>query len=67
LTDLITSKKLFDDIGLEALDVAHDRVMICGSPAMIAELVEIVRSLGFHEGSSNEPGHYVIEKAFVEK
>jgi ferredoxin--NADP+ reductase len=67
LTDLITSKKLFDDIGLEALDVAHDRVMICGSPAMIAELVEIVRGLGFHEGSSNEPGHYVIEKAFVEK
>ncbi len=67
LTDLITSKKLFDDIGLEALDVAHDRVMICGSPAMITELVEIVRGLGFHEGSSNEPGHYVIEKAFVEK
>ena len=67
LTDLITSGKLFSDIGLPPLEAAHDRVMICGSPAMLTDLVAILKERNFQEGSSNEPGHYVIEKAFVEK
>src|SRR4029078_12822579 len=37
ITDLITSGKLFADIGLPALEAEHDRVMICGSPALLAE------------------------------
>ena len=36
ITDLITSGKLFADIGLPAIEPAHDRVMICGSPALVA-------------------------------
>jgi ferredoxin--NADP+ reductase len=67
LTDLITSGKLFSDIDLPPLEAAHDRVMICGSPAMLTDLVAILKERNFQEGSSNEPGHYVIEKAFVEK
>jgi ferredoxin/flavodoxin---NADP+ reductase len=67
LTDLIISNTLFDDIGLEPLAAAHDRVMMCGSPTMLRDLVTIVRGLGFEEGNSSEPGQYVIEKAFVEK
>jgi ferredoxin--NADP+ reductase len=67
LTDLITSKRLFEDIGLEPLAAAHDRVMMCGSPSMLRDLVDIVRALGFEEGNYSEPGHYVVEKAFVEK
>ncbi|WP_289283338.1 ferredoxin--NADP reductase, partial [Methylophaga sp. UBA5088] len=35
LTDLITSGKLFEDIGLPPLDPEHDRAMICGSPQML--------------------------------
>ena len=66
LTDLITSNKLFDEIGLEPLAAAHDRVMMCGSPTMLRDLVEIVRGMGFAEGNHSEPGQYVIEKAFVE-
>jgi ferredoxin/flavodoxin---NADP+ reductase len=67
LTDLITSGKLFDDIGLDSLSAEQDRVMMCGSPSMLKDLVEIVRERGFHEGNHSKPGEYVIEKAFVEK
>jgi ferredoxin/flavodoxin---NADP+ reductase len=67
LTDLITSDTLFDEIGLPPLSADHDRVMMCGSPSMLRDLVAIVRGLGFEEGNHSEPGQYVIEKAFVEK
>jgi len=67
LTDLITSNTLFDEIGLPPLSAAEDRVMMCGSPSMLKDLVDIVRALGFEEGNHSEPGQYVIEKAFVEK
>jgi ferredoxin--NADP+ reductase len=42
-------------------------MMICGSPGMLTDLVAIVGDIGFAEGNSSRPGHYVIEKAFVEK
>jgi ferredoxin/flavodoxin---NADP+ reductase len=67
ITDLITSRQLFDDIGQPALDIADDRVMMCGSPAMLEELRQMFEGRGFAEGSHNEPGHFVIEKAFVER
>ncbi len=67
LTDLITSNTLFDEIGLPPLSAAEDRVMMCGSPSMLQDLVVIVRELGFEEGNHSAPGQYVIEKAFVEK
>ena len=41
--------------------------MLCGSPAMIADIRGLLDGQGFAEGSMSEPGHYVIEKAFVEK
>lgn len=67
LTDLIATGKLFKDIGLGPLDVAKDRLMLCGSPAMLADLRTILEASGFVEGSHAEAGHYVIEKAFVER
>ena len=67
LTDLITSGKLFEDIGLPPLDPVVDRVMICGSPSMLKDLVLILEERGFTEGTSHAPGDYVIERAFVEK
>ena len=67
ITDLITSAQLFDDIGLPPLDLATDRVMMCGSPGMLEELRQTLEQRGFLEGSHNEPGHFVIEKAFVER
>jgi len=67
ITDLITSGQLFDDIGQEPLDIATDRIMMCGSPAMLEELRAMFEARGFAEGSNSEPGHFVIEKAFVER
>jgi ferredoxin/flavodoxin---NADP+ reductase len=67
ITDLITSEQLFNDIGQSPLDIADDRIMMCGSPAMLEELRQMFEARGFAEGSHNEPGHFVIEKAFVER
>lgn len=67
ITDLITSDKLFDDCGLSPLDIETDRIMLCGSPAMLADLRTIFDQRGFLEGNHSEPGHFVIEKAFVER
>lgn len=67
LTDLMRSGKLFADIGLPQLDPELDRVMICGSPSMLKELVEMLEAQGFVEGTSHGRGSYVVERAFVEK
>jgi len=66
VTSLIETSKLFEDINMPGLDPATDRVMICGSPAMLADLSAILNARGFrispHVG---EPGDYVIERSFV--
>ena len=67
LTTLIENGKLFADLGLPALDPAHDRVMICGSPSMLKDLVTLLEARGFNEGNSEGQGEYVIERAFAEK
>jgi ferredoxin--NADP+ reductase len=67
ITHLIEKGRLFADVGQPPLDLAEDRVMLCGSPAMLADLKPLLESRGFAEGSSSEPGHFVIERAFVER
>lgn len=64
---LLDSGKLHADLGLPAIDKAADRFMMCGSPAMLADLRAILEERGFGEGNNGEPGDFVIEKAFVEK
>jgi ferredoxin/flavodoxin---NADP+ reductase len=67
ITDLISSGQLFADIGLPELDIGTDRIMLCGSPAMLGECQAMFVARGFVEGNHSEPGHFVIEKAFVER
>jgi ferredoxin--NADP+ reductase len=67
ITDLITTNKLFDDVALEPLSLESDRIMMCGSPSMLEDLRVIFEERGFTEGNHSEPGHFVIEKAFVER
>jgi ferredoxin--NADP+ reductase len=66
LTTLLASGRLFRDLGLPDLDPAADRVMVCGSAAMLADVGTLLDARGFtlspHIG---EPGDYVIERAFV--
>src|ERR1700755_798738 len=56
ITDLITSKQIFDDIGQGPLDIATDRIMMCGSPAMLDELKQMFESRGFPEGRHTRAG-----------
>jgi ferredoxin--NADP+ reductase len=67
ITDLISTGKLFSDIGQDPLSIDTDRIMLCGSPAMLEDLKKMFESEGFSEGNHSEPGHFVIEKAFVER
>ena len=67
IPDLIESGKLFKDLGLPPLDSECDRVMICGNPQLVSDMPALLEDGGFVEGSTGEPGDYVIEKAFVEK
>jgi len=67
INTLLDSGKLSADLGLPALDPAHDRVMICGSPTMLKDIVTILEGRGFQEGNTDHQGQYVIERAFVEK
>jgi ferredoxin--NADP+ reductase len=66
ITDLIESGKLFADIGQPPLNPDEDRVMLCGSPELLRDLVAMLQARGFREGSGGDPANYVIEKAFVE-
>ncbi|GMU01685.1 ferredoxin--NADP reductase [Corallococcus caeni] len=67
ITDLIQSEKLFKDVGLPPLNPEVDRVMLCGSPGMLADLTTMLEARGFREGTPGEAGHYVTEKAFAER
>jgi ferredoxin--NADP+ reductase len=67
ITDLLADGKLCRDLGLSDLDPEHDRVMICGSPSMLTDLVNLLESRGFREGSSHAPAEFTIERAFVER
>ena len=66
ITDRIRSGDLFRDLGLPAgFSPDRDRVMLCGSMAMIKETAELLEQYGLKEGSNAEPGDYVLERAFV--
>ena len=67
ITALMESGKLFSDIGLPPMTVADDRFMLCGSPQMIADVRTLLDGRGYVEGNHGEQGHFVIEKAFVDK
>lgn len=47
------------------LDPIKDRVMLCGSMEFNEDLREILEERGFVEGSNQQQGTYVLEKAFV--
>ena len=67
IPDLMASGRLFADLGLPPLDRADDRVMICGSPAMLRDLKAMLGERGFAEGNTSAPGDFVIERAFADQ
>lgn len=68
ITELMGSGQMMRDLGLAQLDPQHDRAMICGSPGMLADFRTLLDGRGFQASPRiGTPGHYVFERAFVEK
>jgi ferredoxin--NADP+ reductase len=68
ITSLIETGDLCKNAGMPPLDPAEDRVMICGSPAMLIDLSALLDARGFRVSASvGEPGDYVVERSFVSR
>ena len=63
--EMYFSERFVEEVGSD-LEPLEDRVMICGSMAMLNEFKEICLKKGLKEGSNSSPGQFVIEKAFVD-
>lgn len=67
ISTLVDDGRLFEGVtGLRKFDPELDRMMLCGSIAMIRDFSARLKLLGFAEGSNSKPGHFVIERAFVD-
>jgi ferredoxin--NADP+ reductase len=67
ITDAMSTGKLTQTLGLPDFNLEDDRFMVCGGPAMLKDTCAILDALGFKEARQGQQGHYVIERAFVEK
>ena len=65
ITTMIEDGSLAAEMGVPALNPEEDRVMICGSMAMLNDIKAMVEARGFEEGANSKPGHFVVERAFV--
>lgn len=67
VTELIENGQLFERCGRGPFDIESDRVMLCGNVDMLEETANLLERRGFSHGNSGEPGHYLTERAFVQK
>ena len=66
ITHLMDDGRLYEGLGRGGLDRDHDRVMICGSMAMLNDVKSRLEGMGFVEGANSAPGEFVVERAFVD-
>lgn len=68
LTDAIVDGRMSAYAGLPPMNPQTDRVMLCGSPAMLEDACALLDGRGFQASPrTREPGDYVVERAFVER
>jgi ferredoxin--NADP+ reductase len=66
LTELMDSGQMTEELGLQPLNPDSDRLMLCGSMAMIKDFRALLDARGFQASPSiGQPGQYVFERAFV--
>ena len=65
ITDLLTSRDVFKDLGIEDIRPETDRAMVCGSLGLNTDMKTILEGFGLREGANSDPAEYVVEKAFV--
>jgi len=66
ITALMDNGSLYNLFGRDGLKRDQDRVMICGSMAMLNDVRDRLEAMGFVEGSNSAPGEFVVERAFVD-
>lgn len=66
ITTRIEDGSLFSDLGVTPFNRHTDRVMICGSIAMVKDVKALVEGFGLQEGSNARPADFVVERAFVD-
>jgi len=68
LTDLVASEAMMRTLSLAPLDAQHDRAMLSGSPAMLADFRCLLDARGFTASPRiGSAGEYVYERAFVQR
>jgi ferredoxin--NADP+ reductase len=67
IPQLLSGDEFFEKLGMPAFSKEDDRFMLCGSPAMLKDTVAVLEAKGLTEGNMSHQGHYVIERAFVDK
>ena len=65
ITDLMTSGKVFEDLGVAHISLEIDYAMIFESMGMLYDTKEVLEGFGLVEGSNNRPKTFVVERAFV--
>ena len=65
ITERLLNKSFYKDLNIKKLDAKNDRIMICGSLEFNNDLKKILLDLNFRDGATNNPGDFVVEKAFV--
>ncbi|MGO9443286.1 MAG: ferredoxin--NADP reductase [Thiobacillaceae bacterium] len=65
VTDLFRSGGLFSKLGVPKANPERDRVMLCGNPHMIQEMVEYLEATGWTMTNYRGVGNFTVEKAFV--
>jgi ferredoxin/flavodoxin---NADP+ reductase len=65
ITNLIATGEFFETLKIAPFNPNEDRIMLCGSTAMIKDIRDFIEPIGFTEGSNNHPGSFVVERAFV--
>ena len=63
VTALIRSGALFTRLRLDPFSSSCDRIMMCGSPAMLRDAGELLDSKGFVYGHTLKAGHFVMSDA----
>ena len=65
ITDRLVDHSFYEDLKIMPINPDQDRVMICGSLEFNNDLKKILIEYKFNEGATNNPGEFVLEKAFV--
>lgn len=67
VTTLLETGRMFEDLGMDPLDPARDRIMLCGNMRMLKDATAFLESSGFAPSPQiGMPGDYLVERAFVD-